>query len=122
MTALEPIHARLATTVVLFFIAMAIWGFWRYFRKEGLSSNYWGSLVIAEILILVQGVLGILLWFSNLRPERGGVHILYGIVGALGIPAVYIFTKGGDQRREMLLYAAVFLFLIGISIRSMATG
>jgi hypothetical protein len=92
------------------------------FRKENLNGSYWGALVIAEIFYLVQGVLGGFLWLNTLRPERGGIHILYGIIGVLGIPAVYIFTKGGDGRREMILYTAVMLFNSGIFLRAMATG
>jgi hypothetical protein len=70
----------------------------------------------------VQGVIGIILWASNLRPGGEGMHILYGVVGAIGIPAVYAFTKGRDERRELLIYAAVLLFLSGVFLRSWATG
>ena len=116
------IHGRLANTVLLYVLVLGIWGFWRYFRKQGLDSSFWGALVIAEILILVQGILGIVLLFMGLSPERGFVHILYGIVSAIGLPAVYVFTKGQDERRDMLVYGAVLLFLFAIAIRAMATG
>ena len=119
---LTPIHDRLARTVLLYLLILSLWGFWRFFRRQGLNSNYWGSLAIGEGLILIQGILGIILWFNSMRPERGGVHILYGVVGAIGIPAVYLFTKGRDQRQEMIVYAAVLLFLVGVSLRSMFTG
>lgn len=116
------IHSRLATSVLLYVIILCLWGFWRAIRKENLSSSYWGSLVIGEILILSQGALGIYMLVTGLQPERGGMHILYGIVGALGIPAVYILTKGNDDRRTMLIYAAIMLFNAGIFLRSIATG
>lgn len=120
---LVEIHARLANTLLLYVILLAVWGLWRFIRREGVGSSYWGALVIAEILVVIQNLLGVYLWFiNNLRPERGGIHILYGVISALAIPAVYVYTKGGDQRREMLVYAAVLLFTIGLVLRAISTG
>ena len=116
------IHDRLANTIVLYVLILALWGFWRFFRKRGVDSSFWGSLVIAEVLILTQGVLGFFLWLSGLTPTRGWVHILYGIVGAISIPAVFIFSKGRDDRRDVLVYAAVHLFQVGVFLRAMMTG
>ena len=119
---LVEIHGRLATSILLFIFALALWGLLRYFRKQGVDGSYWGALVIGEVLILAQGALGIFLWFSTLRPERGGFHVLYGVVSAITIPAAYAFTKGRDERREMLIYGVTMLFLAGIAIRAMTTG
>lgn len=120
---LVEVHARLANTLLLYVILLAVWGLWRFIRREGVGSSYWGALVIAEILVIIQGLLGAYLWFVNtLRPERGGIHILYGVISALAIPAVYVYTKGGDERREMLVYAAVLLFTVGLVLRAISTG
>ena len=64
------------------------------FSDSLLDGNYLGALTIAEILILLQGALWLVLFSIGFQPERGSIHILYGIVGALGIPFVYTFTKG----------------------------
>jgi hypothetical protein len=119
---LNLIHGRLASSVILYFLAMMVWALWRYFRKEGVNESFMGALVISEILILVQGGLGVFLWLSNFRPERGGMHVLYGIIGVIGIPAIYSFIRGRQNRFEMLAYSATFLCLIGIVFRSLATG
>lgn len=116
------IHARLANTVLLYILIMTLWGFWRFFRKQGMDSSYWGAVVIAEVLILIQGAVGLFLFVMGLSPGRGWVHILYGIVGAIALPAVYLYTKGRDDRRDVLMYAVVFLFQFGIFMRAMITG
>lgn len=116
------IHGRLANTVILYVVIMALWGFWRFFRKQGMDSSYWGAVVIAEVLILLQGALGLILYFVGLTPARGWVHILYGIVGAIALPAVYLYTKGRDDRRDVLMYAVVFMFQTGVFMRAMITG
>ncbi len=119
---MDIFHGRLANTVMLYVLIMALWGFYRYFRKQGMDSGYWGAVVIAEVLILVQGAMGLFMRFGGSLPARGWTHILYGVVAAIAVPAVYIFTKGSDERRDVLIYASVFLFLVGISFRAMATG
>jgi hypothetical protein len=119
---LAIVHARLANTALLYFGILFIWGLWQYFRKEELGSSYWGALVIGQILVLAQGVLGIILYIIGLQASRGGMHILYGIVAALGIPAVYVFTKGRNDRNVVLIYAAVTFLCTILFLRSMTTG
>jgi len=118
---LPEIHARLGNTALYYLIAMALWGLWRVLRRRGIDSNYWGALVIAEILILLQGGLGATMWLSGLRPGRT-IHLLYGVVGALIIPGVYAYTKGESDRRVMLIYAFALLFGVGILLRAMTTA
>ena len=116
------IHSRLSFTILLYVIILCLWGFWRYFRKNRLNGNFFWALTIAEILILLQWALGAVLYLIGSQPERGRIHVLYGIVGALGIPFVYALTKGRNDRMVMLIYTAVLLLNSIILIRSMATG
>lgn len=118
---LTTVHNNLANTALIYFVILAVWGLVRFARRQGVSSSYWGALVIAEILILAQGTLGAYLWYSGLRPGRG-IHILYGLVSALTIPAVYAYTKGGEERREMLIYAVVALVTAGLILRATVTA
>ncbi|HLE16610.1 MAG TPA: hypothetical protein VI776_17845 [Anaerolineales bacterium] len=116
------LHARLANTALLFFLFMAVWGFWRFFRQQGLGSSYWGAALIAEVLILFQGGLGLYLWITDSPPARGGIHVLYGVALALAVPLVYSYTRGRQDRAEMLLYAVAFLIMCGLVLRAMVTG
>jgi len=118
---LTLIHGRLANTVILYLIALTIWAFWRFFRKEGMSPNYRGALIISMLLIFFQTFLGGILWLGDSRPDST-MHLLYGIIGVIGIPAVYVFTKERQNRYEMLLIGTGLLFLIGIVFRLVATG
>ena len=118
---LVEIHGRLANTAVFYFGFLALWGLVRFFRRQGLTPAYWGALVIAELLILTQGGIGAFLWYSGLRPGRG-VHILYGLVSGLAIPAVYAYTRGREERAEMLMYGVATLVTVGLILRGIATA
>ncbi|HLA97685.1 MAG TPA: hypothetical protein VJL34_04465 [Anaerolineales bacterium] len=119
---LAPIHAGLATTVLYYFLILALWGLWRFVRKQGIDSSFWGMLVIAEVLVLVQGGLGVALWLSGGPPGRGWIHVLYGVVSVLTLPAIFAYTQGNQDRRAMLIYGVALLFLVGITLRAMGTG
>ena len=118
---LVEVHARLGNTALYYMIIMALWGLWRFFRKQGLDSSYWGALVIGEILIVAQGLLGGYLWLSGLRPARG-IHLLYGIISVLVIPGVYAYTQGEQKRRAMMIYAVALLILAALVVRAIMTA
>jgi heme A synthase len=119
---LNLIHSRLANSVILYFFVLMIWALWRFFRKQEMNPNYRGALVIGAFLVLAQALLGVLLWIRGIRPGRAEMHILYGVVSVLGIPAAYLYARERQNRYQMLIIAAGLLFLIGITFRSMATG
>lgn len=120
---LIDIHGRLANTALLYVALMGVWGLWRFFRRQGIDGSYWGALIIAEVLLAIQVILGFYLWISGTGfLPRAAVHILYGIVSLLVVPGIFLYTRGDDQRRAVLLYGVGFLFLIGVVIRGMATA
>ncbi len=118
---LSQIHAQLATSIMLFASLATLWGLVAYIRGRGVEGNFWGILAVGEILFLSQIVLGIILWLDGARPTRG-VHLLYGAVTVLAIPAYYTITKGRDDRTATLAYTLICLFLVGIAARAVMTA
>src|SRR5687767_4150393 len=119
---LLQVHQALANASLIFSLIIAAYGFWRYFRRQGVDGNLWGVLASGELLYVAQVVVGLALLATGLRPARLAVHLLYGALLALVLPFTYVATRAADTRRETLLYAAVGLFLAGISLRAMSTG
>ena len=115
------LHQRLASAALLFFLVAGIWGLIAYLRRRGVGSEYWGILALGEVLILTQAALGVLLWLEGERPGRG-IHILYGIVAAITLPAYYAYSKGQDDRRAAFTYGLICLFLVGIVLRAATTA
>ena len=118
---ITDLHGRISNIALLFFFILSLWGFFRFFRKQGLDSSYWGALAIGEGIILIQSLLGVYLWIIGARPARG-IHILYGLVALAIIPTVYTYTKGQDSRADILVYSSTTLFTVGLLFRAMSTG
>jgi hypothetical protein len=116
------IHGWLGNTSLLFFTFLSIWGFIRFFRKQGVDSNYWGAMAIGEVLLLIQVLLGVWLYFGlGLRPARG-IHLLYGFLTPTLIPGIYAYTKGRVDRPESLAYATALLITAALVMRAVFTG
>jgi hypothetical protein len=118
---LTDIHCRLALAVTFFAFALGVWGVFAYLRGSGVTGSYFGALIIGEILIIGQGLVGVLLLVTGHFPADG-LHFLYGIVLPLTWVAVYIYTRGATTRREMLIYAIISFFIMGLAIRGIMTG
>jgi hypothetical protein len=115
------LHGRIALSAVIFAFALGAWGTWNFLRGQGVSPSYWGALIIGEILMLVQGAIGVLLVIAGERPGDL-LHFLYGVLVALTWPAVYVYTKAQTGRSEGGFYTLAALFIFGLAIRAIMTG
>jgi hypothetical protein len=118
---LSDIHARLATSFILFMAIASVWSLVAAARRQGVSGTTFGILVIGELLALAQAVLGVVLYAGGERPARG-VHLLYGVTAVLALPAYYAISKGRDDRTASLIYGAMCLFLAVAGYRAVITG
>jgi hypothetical protein len=115
------IHQRVATSLLILGLIAAAWGFVRHGLGRGVDGNYWSVLAAAELLTVVQGILGLLLWLNGLRPAEG-IHVMYGAIGALILPVYYGMSHGEDSRRAALMYAFLCVFLAGVTLRAISTA
>lgn len=118
---LVVIHGILSRAVLYFAILIALWTLFRYIRRDELGGNFWGALVIGEGLIVLQALVGVILWIQGLLPPRL-IHFLYGAVALLTWPAIFATTKGETGRREVLYWLLASIFLAGIAWRAISTG
>lgn len=118
---LITLHARTANTVLLYAFAMGAWSAWNYFRKQGVGGNYFGAMAVGELLMIAQGILGVLLLGLGARPSDF-IHFLYGVLVTLMWPLTYVYTHARVERKEAGLYALVAFFIFGLSLRAVMTG
>lgn len=115
------VHDRMATTVLLFMAAVGLWGLFSFMRGESLTGSISGALVIGQVLIVVQGICGALLYLDGFRPATS-VHLLYGATAILALPFVWSYMKDRHPRQALLFYSLIALFIAGLAVRGMTTG
>lgn len=118
---LVQIHDGLANTAVLFVAALALWALLLRFMSRPLDGTWFGAAMVGEILIIVQGALGGLLYLQGggSALPRPFMHILYGIVALICLPAAQsYFGNLEDENIKSLAMAAVCAFLWGILLRA----
>ncbi len=112
--------------MVLFAALAGVYGLVEYFRKQSVSSNYWGIVVVGNLLALGQAIIGVILAVGGGQPARGITHILYGIVALSWIAMINfvsgLVNKDKNALRETLVVALVSLFQPGIALRAITTA
>jgi hypothetical protein len=118
---LTQIHAGLANTGVLFIAAIGLWALFLRFTNRPLGSSWFGAAVVGEILLLLQGIIGGVLYLQGLDAAlaRPFMHILYGAVAVVTLPAAYgYFGNLEDEKIKALAMAFACFFLWGILLRA----
>ncbi len=121
LSSLVSIHRQLANTGVLYMFACGVWGLVLVRRKRAMDANYRGILVIGYVLGDIIGLLGMILLLSGARPSDA-LHILYGVLAALAIPAAAVYLQDKPNERKPLIYGLVSLFVFGVLIRGIITA
>jgi heme A synthase len=116
------IHTRLGNTEFYYAAIMTVWAIYRIIRKKGVDSNYWGALVIAEGLVVLQALLGIYLYFFSGMQLADKLHIVYGVLSLLVLPAAFAFSRGNQERRDMIIYGGTMLLLALVAMRALQTA
>jgi hypothetical protein len=121
LNAVITMHDRLSITLLLFMAAVGIWGLWSFSRGGILEGSITGALIIGQILIGIQGALGLIIFTSHRRPADS-VHILYGIAAFVTLPFVWSYVRERHPRQGLFFYSLAALFIMGLAIRGIATG
>jgi hypothetical protein len=114
-------HDRLATTVMLYMLALGVWGLFAFARGEGLSGPFSGALLIGQAVVVVQVIMGALLYTDGSRASTS-VHYLYGITALLVTPFVWSYVRDRHPRQALMFFSLTSLFIGGLAIRGMTTG
>ncbi|MBV7328523.1 hypothetical protein KFU94_09725 [Chloroflexi bacterium TSY] len=115
------VHVGLARTATYFLAVLAIWAIFLRIRKQPLDGNWYGAAVIGELLLIGQFLLGWFLYFQfgSGALARPFLHILYGVVAVITLPAGYSYFGGiEDEGVQTIAMAVVCIFLWGIVQRS----
>ena len=107
--------------MLLFMAAVGLWGLITFMRGGVLEGSISGSLVIGQILIGAQGMIGLVLYIWGDRP-KDSIHILYGVAAFVTMPFVWSYVRERHPRQGLFFYSLAALFIAGLAVRGMVTG
>jgi hypothetical protein len=118
---MPQLHAIIANSIWLYLLLVGLWGLVGYFRRMPLTPSFKGAVIISEVVLLVQALIGLILVLLGFAP-RDAMHYLYGVGAPLGLPLAYTYARGREDRQAMLYYGLAALFVMGLSLRAMTTA
>jgi hypothetical protein len=119
---IELLHDRLSVTAAFYALAIAVWATVLAARGRGIEGGFLGAIVIGEVLLIVEALLGVwLALVAGASPARG-IHFLYGILAVLIWPFLLTYTRGRTGQREAVIFAAGSFFLWGLLLRAATTA
>jgi hypothetical protein len=122
MEVIFEIHRVISNTIWMFYLAIAIWGIYRAIRGMSVDGSYFGAIAVIQIVVLLQVILGGVLYFDGGRPGRELVHYLYGAFSVVFLPGLFAYLRGDDSNSAQWIYALASLFMFGVTLRIIGTA
>ncbi|HVA22654.1 MAG TPA: hypothetical protein VNN74_11255 [Candidatus Micrarchaeia archaeon] len=122
MSAVLVLHQRLAIALILLGVVGCGWTFVGLRRQGGTPPGVRAMLVLTEGLALLQGLFGITLYSSGLRPANVLLHTMYGVASVLVLPVAYVLSGRASRRGEAYYVGLGSLLLAGVAFRALAVG
>lgn len=113
-------HGTFAWVVVISNAAAGLWALGAHWLPALRTRALWWFTAAAEVTIVVQVVLGVLL-ITNDDREAPQFHMFYGFVALASVGIIYSYRQQLAPHRY-LLYGLGGLFLMGLAIRAMVIG
>ena len=121
MERLLLLHDRLPFTIIGLLALILLWGLVDLVRarvSQGLLALLW----IGQLLICAQALLGFILLLANLRHPHLALHLIYGLLSLLLLPATRFYTKGRSGRGVVATLLACSFVLLIVVLRASATA
>lgn len=125
MSAVTFLHRYVAYSIPAAFALLVLWSAWAYFRNRDAGGGYWAVLAFVQVVLGVQGMIGLVLFLAGGRPQSNGpswLHYVYGAVFPLG---VLLFAHVQARRRPAvaaLIFGAAAFVNFGLTFRALQTG
>ncbi len=119
---MSEVHKYVGFAVVALFTMGWIWGLAGWISRRGPGDRFWNWLTVAQVVAIVQALIGITLLILGRRPTTW-LHYVYGF-GPIAILAVAHAMAREEQfrARPWVPFALASFICFGLSLRALLTG
>jgi len=133
----SAIHRVVGFVVVGVFTLGWMWGLVAWIRRKPPGDLFWRWLVVAQVVVGLQAVLGIVLLLLGRRVVTGGalsnvLHYVYGLLPLLMFVFAHVVARAGnasiigfDERKAIapwVPFAWASFICFGLTLRALMTG
>lgn len=114
------LHAAIGNSLLLLVLICLGWSAFGLVSGRGVTPGLRGTVVLTLAVAIGQLVLGGLLVVvqgATLNP----IHLLYGLSLIVALGGAHLYGGRAGPGREVLIYALVTLFAVGLVLRAMET-
>ena len=116
---LNIIHNNLFIAHILYSVALGVWAAVMASRKESISGNFWGAVATYSILAGIVTLIGLVMTFQGLRPDRLEIYFLYMAFLVVIMPGLFSMLRGRDDRSAAIAFAVLAFFNASVSLSMM---
>jgi len=117
------IHGFLATALWVILPILGIWGVFLAIRKQSVDKFYLRALIFGvQLVVIVEAVIGAILWVDGGWPTRGWLHIILGAVASFFLMGVSAYLREDTSNRAQWIYTSGAFLLFVIALLAYSTG
>ena len=116
------LHERVGYILMALGLVGCAWTFISLRRSGQAPSGVRAMLILTEGLAILEGLMGLVLYGSGLRPGNVPFHFMYGVVSVLVIPVVWVLSARSSARGEAMYLGFGALLLAGVAFRAIMVG
>ena len=113
---LATLHTVLGWAVVVANGIVGLWALVAHWRPEIRHRFLWPATAVAQVMIGLQVVLGVVFMQTSGR-EAPGIHQFYGFITLLSVALIHSYRQQ-VRRWQYLLYGFGGLFIMGLALRT----
>lgn len=114
---MRDVHVAMGWTLIIANAMAGLWALGAHFQPRLRHRAGWIAVVIAEVLVLGQVVLGVI-YQNTSDVEPAEFHELYGFAAFASVGIIYAY-RNEMRDRPFLLYGLGSLWLMGLGIRAL---
>lgn len=122
---MEDLHNILFNMIILYSVALGIYGAYLAAQNKSISGNFWGSVGIFVALSVTTLVVGIILALGGrvvASEARNTIYFLYMAFLIVIMPGLFSMLRGRDDRSASIAFAILAFFNASVAFSMLQRG